>query len=218
MGNEIRGNGGNDIIDGGSGDDIVYVTGNYSQARLTGTAADFTITDGGGGTDTVKNVEYIRFDDGVWTSANAISGGAAANATHSWRTPITSSTTQTGGQTGGVTNGDGATNIGNLALKDVKIETQGDAQNAVTILNRSLEQIATGRAKLGAVSNRLTHNLDNQTQASMMTQQARGRVVDTDMAIESTKLAQEQILSQAAQQAINMAMQRQQTVLMLLDT
>ena len=103
-------------------------------------------------------------------------------------------------------------------MKDVKIETQADAQNAVTILTRSLEQIASGRAKLGAVSIRLTHNLDNQTQASMLTQQARGRVVDTDMAIESTKLAQEQILSQAAQQAINMATQRQQTVLQLLET
>mgnify|MGYP003682497915 FL=1 len=105
-----------------------------------------------------------------------------------------------------------------MLLKDIGVTTQAEAQAAITVLNRSLEQIATGRAKLGAVSNRLSHNLDNQTQASMMTQQARGRVVDTDMAIESTKLAQEQILSQAAQQAINMATQRQQTVLMLLDS
>ena len=105
-----------------------------------------------------------------------------------------------------------------MLLKDIGVTSQAEAQAAITVLNRSLEQIATGRAKLGAVSNRLSHNLDNQTQASMMTQQARGRVVDTDMAIESTKLAQEQILSQAAQQAINMATQRQQTVLMLLDT
>ena len=95
---------------------------------------------------------------------------------------------------------------------------EAEAQAAITVLDRSLEQIATGRAKLGAVSNRLSHNLDNQTQASMMTQSARGRVVDTDKAIESTKLAQDQILSQAAQQAINMATQRQQTVLALLET
>ena len=81
-----------------------------------------------------------------------------------------------------------------------------------------MEQIATGRAKLGAVSNRLSHNLDNQTQASMMTQAARGRVVDTDMAVESTKLAQEMILAQAAQQAINMATARQLNVLTLLET
>ena len=105
-----------------------------------------------------------------------------------------------------------------MLLKDIGVKTQAEAQAAITVLNRSLQQIATGRAQLGAVSNRLSHNLDNQTQASMMTQQARGRVVDTDMAIESTKLAQEQILSQAAQQAINMATQRQQTVLMLLDS
>jgi len=51
-----------------------------------------------------------------------------------------------------------------------------------------------------------------------MSQQARGRVVDTDMAIESTKLAQEMILARAAQQAINMASQRQLTVLALLET
>ena len=62
------------------------------------------------------------------------------------------------------------------------------------------------------------HKLDNQTQASMLSQQARGRVVDTDMAVESTALAQEMILAQAAQQAINMARQRQLTVLALLET
>ena len=105
-----------------------------------------------------------------------------------------------------------------MLLKDIGVKTQADAQAAITVLNRSLEQIATGRAKLGAVSNRLTHNLDNQTQASMMTQQARGRVVDSDMAIESTKLAQEMILAQAAQQAISMATARQLNVLSLLET
>ena len=52
----------------------------------------------------------------------------------------------------------------------------------------------------------------------MMTQQARGRVVDSDMAIESTKLAQEMILAQAAQQAISMATARQLNVLSLLET
>ena len=164
----------------------------------------------------MTNVGYLEFSDGVWSIADALASNARTAA--SLGTLVSSSTTQTGGQTGGVTNGDGATNIGNLALKDIKIETQGDAQNAVTILNRSLEQIATGRAKLGAVSNRLSHNLDNQTQASMMTQAARGRVVDTDMAVESTKLAQEMILAQAAQQAINMATARQLNVLTLLET
>ena len=216
MGNELTGNGGDDTIDGAGGIDVAIFSGNKAAYTVTGTASASTVS-GTDGNDTLTNVEFLKFDDGVWSVADAV-GGAAATHTTIAAAGVTASRTQTGAQTGGVTNGDGATNIGNLKLKDVKIETQADAQNAVTILNRSLEQIASGRAKLGAVSNRLTHNLDNQTQASMLTQQARGRVVDTDMAIESTKLAQEQILSQAAQQAINMATQRQQTVLQLLDT
>ncbi len=218
MGNELTGNGGNDTIDGAGGVDVAKYSGAFANYTITGSASALTVSHNSGGADGVDsltNVEYLEFSDGVWSIADALASNARTAA--SLGTLVSSSTTQTGGQTGGVTNGDGATNIGNLALKDIKIETPGDAQNAVTILNRSLEQIATGRAKLGAVSNRLTHNLDNQTKASMMTQQARGRVVDTDMAVESTRLAQQQILSQAAQQAINMATQRQQTVLQLLE-
>ena len=219
MGNELTGNGGNDTIDGAGGVDVAKYSGAFANYTITGSASALTVSHNSGGADGVdslSNVEYLEFSDGVWSIADALASNARTAA--SLGTLVSSSTTQTGGQTGGATNGDGATNIGNLALKDIKIETQGDAQNAVTILNRSLEQIATGRAKLGAVSNRLSHNLDNQTQASMMTQAARGRVVDTDMAVESTKLAQEMILAQAAQQAINMATARQLNVLTLLET
>jgi len=218
-GNELTGGGGNDTIDGAGGVDVAKYSGAFANYTITGSASALTVSHNSGGADGVdslSNVEYLEFSDGVWNIADALASNAATAA--SLGTLVSSSTTESGGQTGGATNGDGATNIGNLALKDIKIETQGDAQNAVTILNRSLEQIATGRAKLGAVSNRLSHNIDNQTQASMMTQAARGRVVDTDMAVESTKLAQEMILAQAAQQAINMATARQLNVLSLLET
>ena len=52
----------------------------------------------------------------------------------------------------------------------------------------------------------------------MVTSQAHGRIVDSNMASESTALAQEMILSQAGQQAIRMATQRQLSVLTLLET
>ena len=100
----------------------------------------------------------------------------------------------------------------------IKVQTQSDSKNAVTILDRSLQQVASARAKLGAIMNRLQHNIDNQTNSGLNIRQARGRIVDSDLAIESTKLAQQMILSQAAQQAINMAAQRQLTVLALLET
>ena len=213
-GNELTGNGGNDTIDGSGGVDMAIYDEAYANYAVSDASGTVTVSHTGGsadeGIDTLTNIEFLKFSDGIYTVATSTFASGAADPTLSG--------TETGGKTGGVANGESALNENNMKLKDIGVKTQAEAQAAITVLNRSLEQIATGRAQLGAVSNRLSHNLDNQTQASMMTQQARGRVVDTDMAIESTKLAQEQILSQAAQQAINMATQRQQTVLMLLDS
>ncbi|MDB2469813.1 M10 family metallopeptidase C-terminal domain-containing protein, partial [Alphaproteobacteria bacterium] len=149
-GNELTGGGGNDTIDGAGGVDVAKYSGAFANYTITGSASALTVSHNSGGADGVdslSNVEYLEFSDGVWSIADALASNARTAA--SLGTLVSSSTTETGGQTGGAANGDGATNIGNLALKDVKIETQGDAQNAVTILNRSLEQIATGRAKLG---------------------------------------------------------------------
>ncbi|MDB0016182.1 flagellin [Alphaproteobacteria bacterium] len=213
-GNEITGNGGNDTIDGSGGVDMAIYDENYANYAVSNSSGTVTVNHTGGaadeGADTLTNIEYLKFADGIYTVATSTFASGAAD-------PALSGT-ETGGVTGGAVEGEDALNISTMTLKDIGIKTQAEAQAAITILNKSLQDIATGRAKLGAVSNRLSHNLDNQTKASMMTQQARGRVVDTDMAVESTKLAQEQILSQAAQQAINMATQRQQTVLMLLGT
>ena len=213
-GNEITGNGGNDTIDGGAGTDVAIYSEAYANYTVSSSGGAVTVSHTSGaaneGTDTLQNIEYIKFSDGYFDVATSTfnNGGSVPALTG----------TETGGKTGGVTYGDGATNIGNLALKDINIQTKSDSQNAVTILNRSLEQISSGRAKLGAIMNRLQHNIDNQTKGAMMSQQARGRIVDSDMAIESTKLAQEMILARAAQQAINMASQRQLTVLALLET
>ena len=207
-GNLITGGAGNDTIDGGAGDDIAVfsgVVGSYTSSTSGGVT---TIT-GTDGTDTLTNIEYLNIGGTTYNLDLTSAGSAAVADAVGYETEVV---------TGGATYGDGATNVGGLALADIKVETKADSQNAITVLNRSLEQISSSRAKLGALMNRLQHNIDNQTKSSMMSQQARGRIVDSDMAVESTKLAQEMILSQAAQQAINMATQRQATVLQLLET
>ena len=213
-GNEITGNGGNDIIDGSGGVDVAIFNGNKATYTISQSGATVTVSGGADGADTLTNIEFLKFDDGVWSIADAIAGNAA---THANIAAAGISGSETGAKTGGVTNGESALNINGMTLDQIQVETIAEAKAAILILDQSLEQIAQGRAKLGAVTNRLTHNLNNQTQASMLSQQARGRVVDTDMAVESTKLAQEMILAQAAQQAINMASQRQLTVLALLE-
>ena len=214
-GNEITGNAGNDIINGGGGVDVAIFSGNKATYTISQSGTTVTVGGGADGTDSLTNIEFLKFDDGVWSIADALAGNAA---THANIAAAGITGTETGGKTGGVTNGESVLNVSGMTLTDIQVETTAEARAAILILDKSLEQIAEGRAKLGAVTNRLTHNLNNQTQSSMMSQQARGRVVDTDMAVESTKLAQEMILAQAAQQAINMASQRQLTVLALLDT
>jgi flagellin-like hook-associated protein FlgL len=214
--NEITGNGGDDTIDGGAGDDVAIYSGNYATYTVTQSGSTVTVAGGADATDTLTNVEFLKFDDGVWSIADAIAGAAATHAS------IAAAALADGADvvvTGGATYGEGGDNVSlaGMTLADIGVLTQNHSKSAITILDSSLSEISSARSKLGAIMNRLQHNIDNQSKGGMMSQQARGRIVDTDMAIESTKLAQEMILSQAAQQAINMATQRQATVLYLLE-
>ena len=209
--NVITGNAGNDTIDGGTGDDIAVFSGAKSAYTISGSG---TITvqanSGTDGTDTLTNIKFLKFSDGYYDVSNLGANlGGTAPATSDGADVVV---------TGGAANGDGAVGAGGLKISDITLGTQNDAQNAVTVIDKSLEQIAEGRAKLGAISNRLSHNIDNQTATGMVTSQAHGRIVDSNMASESTALAQEMILSQAGQQAIRMATQRQLSVLTLLET
>ena len=187
--NVITGNAGDDTIDGGAGDDIAV----FSQAKSAYTiSGSGTITvqanSGTDGTDTLTNIKFLKFSDGYYDVADLSTNlGGSAPATSDGADVVV---------TGGAANGDGATNAGGLSLNDIKITTQNDAQNAITVVNKTLEQIAASRSKLGAISNRLSHSIDNQTSSRMLTKQAFGRIVDASMATESTSLAQDMILSE----------------------
>lgn len=102
-------------------------------------------------------------------------------------------------------------NIGSISLK-----TQEDAAIAVLVLDKAIEQITQSQAKLGAIQNRLDYNIANLTKASMLTETAKGRIIDADFASETAILVKNQILAQAATQALNMANQSRQGVLGLL--
>ena len=71
MGNELTGNGGNDTIDGGDGIDVAIFSGNKAAYTVTGTASASTVS-GTDGNDTLTNVEFLKFDDGVWSVADAV--------------------------------------------------------------------------------------------------------------------------------------------------
>ena len=85
------------------------------------------------------------------------------------------------------------------------------------VLDRAIQQITQSQAKLGAIQNRLDYNIANLTKSAMLTETAKGRIIDADFAAETAILVKNQILQQAATQALNMANQSRQGVLGLIS-
>ena len=103
------------------------------------------------------------------------------------------------------------------SLSSIKVESQAKATRAIETLDKALEQVSSAQAKLGAIQNRLQHNIDNLSKGAMLTEQAVGRVVDADFASETSSLSKQQILNQAATAMLAQANQSKQSVLTLLQ-
>jgi flagellin len=103
------------------------------------------------------------------------------------------------------------------ALNAIEVETSVKSTRAIETLNKALEEVSTAQAKLGAIQNRLTHNIDNLSKGSMLTEQSVGRIVDADFATETSELSKQQILAQAATSMLAQANQSKQSVLALLQ-
>jgi flagellin len=102
-------------------------------------------------------------------------------------------------------------------LRDLTIVNQKQAGTAIEGLDQAIKTVNQGRADIGATVSRLTSAIDNMTTASTNLSDSRSRIVDTDYAAESTKLARSQIISQAATAMLAQANAQQQSVLALLQ-
>ncbi|MDB2639165.1 flagellin, partial [Alphaproteobacteria bacterium] len=102
-------------------------------------------------------------------------------------------------------------------LSGIKVETSALASHAVETLDKALEEVSSAQAKLGAIQNRLSHNIDNLSKGAMLTEQSVGRVIDADFASETSNLSKQQILNQAATAMLAQANQSKQSVLSLLQ-
>ena len=102
-------------------------------------------------------------------------------------------------------------------LNQVNVETAASAIRAVESLDKAAEEISSAQAKLGAIQNRLQHNIDNLSKGAMLTEQSVGRIVDAEFATETAKLSKHQILNQAATAMLAQANQSKQSILSLLQ-
>ena len=98
--------------------------------------------------------------------------------------------------------------------------TSADAKNLADIgtsfFTKALENIATLRAENGGSASRLNFSLEHISRAQTNLEAANGRIVDTDIAAESTRLAKYNILVQASASMLAQANVTPQTALLLL--
>ena len=102
-----------------------------------------------------------------------------------------------------------------LSIDTATVATQSDATVAMGTMDTALQTIASEQAKFGSLINRLNFSVANQSKASVMTEQAIGRVMDADFATETTNLSKQQILNQAATSMLAQANQSKQSILAL---
>ena len=89
----------------------------------------------------------------------------------------------------------------------------GTVDNSLSVLQTMNEQ----RAIIGASINRMLASINNLSSAAIKTEVAIGRIVDTDFALESAKLAKQQILSQSSNQMLSIANQSKEILAQLLQ-
>jgi flagellin len=108
-------------------------------------------------------------------------------------------------------NMDASTLIGNITVDDdgdgslsdespesATIDVAIKAQATIDVLDTAIQTVSTQRGSLGALSNRLSSTISNLDQIGVNLSSSQGRIQDTDFAAETSNLAKNQILSQAA--------------------
>ena len=125
-----------------------------------------------------------------------------------------------------ITPGNAANSFGSTAASlssslstvgNINIKTVSGATNAIAVLDGALMMISASRSKMGALQNRLNSTVQNLSTIITKSEQARSRVLDADMASETTALSKSQILQQASTAMLAQANQANQGVLQLLQ-
>ena len=101
-------------------------------------------------------------------------------------------------------------------ISGLSIATQSQASAAIASIDAAIQQVTDSSADLGAVENRLNHVIANVSETIVNTEAAKSRIVDADFAVESARLAKQQILQQAASAMLAQANAAPQSVLSLL--
>ena len=111
-------------------------------------------------------------------------------------------------------NPQGAT-LSSISMLDV--QTVASAQRMLTAVDGALVRVDLERSDLGATMSRMEHVINNLSNISKNTKEARSRIADADIAEETANLTKAQVLNQAAQAMLAQANRTSQSILQLLQ-
>jgi flagellin len=211
-----------------------------NQVTLTNTAGNAQTVDISGAVAGQTELDFSQFGIKVTVSASI---AADIDTTLATKTIIVAAGAGSGEMKFqvGTTNGSSAGGLGDTTdlaslFKNVKVASTGNLtglNTAITALNTgthtsaemglltaavdtAIGTIAGYRSDLGAMNNRLDHNIANlQSQSENLTA-SMSRITDTDYAAETAKLSKNQVMSQAATAMLSQANQMPNSVLSLL--
>ncbi len=103
-----------------------------------------------------------------------------------------------------------------LHLASASLSTATNAQAAIGVFDKAIQQLSSSRAKVGAVQNRMQITISNLSVAQENLSAANSRITDVDVAAETANLTKNQILSQAGMAVLGQANQIPQSALSLL--
>ena len=178
---------------------------------------------------TYMNSEYVALreeidriaDNTQWNGQNILDGSAGASTGKSTVAfQVGANEKQTISTAfGNFTNGGG--HMSALASTRLSAATIASAaivaSNAITQLDNTIADVSAQRATFGAVSNRLTHAIDNLTNVKTNSEASRSRILDTDYSVATSELARAQIIQQAGTAMLAQANALPATVLALLQ-
>jgi len=116
-----------------------------------------------------------------------------------------------------VTDGDADGDFDAGEVRAVGVATQATAQSAIDTIDTAIGKVSAARAELGAYSNRLSSTMANLDQIAVNLASSNGRIQDTDFAAETSNLAKNQILQQAATAMLAQANASKNSVLTLVS-
>ncbi|WP_435051708.1 flagellin [Desulfolithobacter dissulfuricans] len=99
----------------------------------------------------------------------------------------------------------------------IDISTQTGAQSAIDVIDKALGKIDSQRGNLGAVQNRFESTIANLQNISENISAARSRILDADIAQETSEMTKQNILQQAGISILAQANQAPQMALSLLQ-